>query len=231
MNWPEKSALYQAIDITWPAAEIFEQDGWTLRNGAGGGKRVSAATALDPNANIAQAEAAQAAMGQARLFMITDGQEALDRALQARGYQIIDPVVMLGAELANLPKSTPANLTVTPTPNAAQAALWADGGIGPARLAIMQRAAIPRACLSLEDKAVAFAACAGPIAMVHALEVAQTQRRQGLGQTLMAAVHHWAMQQGATWMTLLTIKENTAALGLYRGLGMHDLCHYHYRIK
>ncbi|MEL6679458.1 MAG: GNAT family N-acetyltransferase, partial [Pseudomonadota bacterium] len=39
------SRLYDAVEATWPAAHMWQQDGWTMRDGAGGGKRVSAATA------------------------------------------------------------------------------------------------------------------------------------------------------------------------------------------
>ena len=56
--------LYQVIDHTWPAAKIWTETGWTLRDGQGGGKRVSAATMAEPNADIGQAEAAMHAMNQ-----------------------------------------------------------------------------------------------------------------------------------------------------------------------
>jgi len=40
-------ACMAALAATWPAARVWQQDGWTLRDGAGGGKRVSAASADD----------------------------------------------------------------------------------------------------------------------------------------------------------------------------------------
>ena len=38
-------AIFETLDVTWPAARIEARDGWHFRAGLGGGKRVSAATA------------------------------------------------------------------------------------------------------------------------------------------------------------------------------------------
>ena len=42
---PESTKLYEVLDATWPAASMARVGPWTIREGAGGGKRVSAATA------------------------------------------------------------------------------------------------------------------------------------------------------------------------------------------
>lgn len=52
---PDLAQLYETIDHTWPAARIWTETGWTLRDGQGGGKRVSAATRAEPDADIGQA--------------------------------------------------------------------------------------------------------------------------------------------------------------------------------
>ena len=59
---PEISRLIAAIDATWPAAELAEAGGFRLRRGAGGGKRVSAATPLGQDWDDAGIKAAEAAM-------------------------------------------------------------------------------------------------------------------------------------------------------------------------
>ena len=84
--------LYEVIDQTWPAARRWTENGWTLRDGQGGGKRVSAASIADPGAEIAQAEDAMRAMGQKPLFMLRQGDDALDQALESREYRVVDPV-------------------------------------------------------------------------------------------------------------------------------------------
>ncbi len=47
MTLPDGLTLCDAINATWPAAELAEIGEITLRRGAGGGSRVSAATADD----------------------------------------------------------------------------------------------------------------------------------------------------------------------------------------
>ena len=80
-----------ALDATWPAAEFHDLDGWRLRRGAGGGKRVSAASGAG---KVDHAVAAMATWGQPALFQLWPGDEALDDDLAARGYAIVDPVCM-----------------------------------------------------------------------------------------------------------------------------------------
>ena len=89
------AALQQAMDASWPAATIAVLGPWCLRQGAGGGKRVSAATvaAAWAETDIAAAEAAMQAKGQRPLFLIGAEDSALDTALAARGYQLVDPVM------------------------------------------------------------------------------------------------------------------------------------------
>ncbi|MGL5009297.1 MAG: GNAT family N-acetyltransferase, partial [Paracoccaceae bacterium] len=88
------AALTTLIDATWPPARQFRTGPWTIREGQGGGQRVSAATAdADWNpADIPQAEAAMRALNQSPLVLIRASDTALDAALAARGYALHDPV-------------------------------------------------------------------------------------------------------------------------------------------
>ena len=57
-------ALAQVMEATWPAASVVRLGPWAIRDGKGGGKRVSAATAetaWQPD-DIAQAEGAMLAL-------------------------------------------------------------------------------------------------------------------------------------------------------------------------
>ena len=57
---PDRAALLRLLEATWPAAALHPCGPFVLRDGAGGGKRVSAATVMGAwsDADIARAEAA-----------------------------------------------------------------------------------------------------------------------------------------------------------------------------
>lgn len=231
------AALQAAMDATWPAAAMHRLGPWMLRDGAGGGKRVSAATAEGDwtEVDIAQAEDAMAAMGQDKLFLIRASDGDLDAALQARGYRVVDPVVAYAAPVADLAATPPAHMSSFPhwPPMEIARALWADAGIGPGRLAVMARAGAPK-CVILGragDRAagVAFVAMDGKTAMLHALEVAPALRRQGSAYNILRAAAVWAQSEGAEQLALVVTEANDAARRLYASLGMAIVGQYHYR--
>lgn len=228
--------LYEACEQTWPAARRFDLGNWTLRNGKGGGKRVSAATANGPvtDADIPQAEAAMQDMGQTPLFMIRDGDAALDGMLAARGYAVVDPVVMYTLPIEKLtdvpiPHVTAFNLW---EPLAIMREVWARGGVGPARLDVMNRAKTKTSILArCQDQpgGVAFAAVHDSVCMVHAVEVPAHQRRQGVAQWMMRRAAFWGQAQGATELMALCVEQNEGANAFYRALGFSEQGRYHYR--
>lgn len=61
-----------AMEATWPPVAVWQTGPWTLRQGGGGGKRVAAASATGAvsEADLIGAEAAMAALGQERLFLL-----------------------------------------------------------------------------------------------------------------------------------------------------------------
>ncbi len=226
----------QALAATWPAAATRAEGPFLLRQGLGGGSRTESAVALAPAGadDIARAEAAMRALGQRPLFQITAADTALDAGLAARGYALHDPVVLRAAPVAALAAPRPPMTTfeVWP-PLAAQAEIWAAGGIGPSRLAVMERAAGPKVALlgRVDDHpaGTAFVACDGDIAMVHAIEVAVRFRRRGLARHLMAAAAAWAARSGAVTLALAVTRANGPANALYASLGMAPVAEYHYR--
>lgn len=232
----DAATLYEVCEATWPPARTWTQDGWTLRDGAGGGKRVSAATQATPEAEVPAAEAAMRAMGQTPLFMLRDGDEALDAKLHACGYVIVDPVVMYTCpikQLTNIPIPRVTAFSIW-EPLAIMSEIWAQGGIGPARLDVMARAGIKTGLLARWNEKPAGAGFVGVdrgIAMVHALEVLPHQRKQGVAGWMMRKAAFWAAEQGAHTISVLCTTANEGANALYRGLGMTPLGHYHYRQK
>ena len=239
MTRPDAAACFAALEATWPAAELTQRGPFLLRRGAGGGQRVSAATATGAATedDIARAERAMAAWGQAPLFMLRPEEEALDAVLERRGYRIKDPVTLYAAPSAAMIEPRPHRLRhirVWP-PVAVQEEIWQAGGIGPGRLDVMRRAAGARTTLlgriGQRPAATAYVGVHDGIAMLHALEVAPEGRRQGLGRDMMRGAALWARDAGAEVLTVVVTDANAAANALYSGLGMTPVTRYHYRVR
>ena len=237
MTLPDAQELYAVIDGPRPAAAKHAIGPWTIRIGQGGGSRVSAATAALPvqDSDIPLAQEAMREAGQTPLFMIRDGDNDLDQWLAARGYVIKDPVNMYAAPIEMIVTQRPPPVTTFEVwpPLAAQAEVWAAGGIGEGRLAVMDRARHPKTTLlgRVHDRpaGTGFVGIAGGCAMIHALEIAVEYRRRGLARHLTQAVAFWAQDQGANYLTLVTTQANAGANALYSSLGMTLVGQYHYR--
>lgn len=226
--------LFAAVDATWPAAEVTQVGGWTIRDGRGGGQRVSAASGIG---DIAVAEEAMIALGQDRLFMIQGEQVELDGELADRGYVVKDPVDLLVCDAATLADGFKPRLDTIfaefPMPILAE--IWAEGGIGPARLNAMRRAKCDKTFvmgrIDARASAAAYVAASGGICMAHAVEVLERERRRGVAERMMRAAAWWGLRHGAETFCVLTTQPNTGAQNLYRKLGMETGTRYHYRVK
>lgn len=233
---PDAERLYDVCAQTWPAAREMQLGPWTIRDGAGGGQRVSAATLDGALGDIEQAEDAMRALDQAPLFMVRAGQSALDEALHARGYSIKDPVNLYACPIEALTDVAIPRVTAFTIwePLYIMIDIWAQGGIGETRLNVMRRAACPKTGLlgrwNDQPAGTGYVGIHDRIAMVHALEILPHQRGQGVGKWMMRRAADWAQQNGATHMSVICTEANTAANALYRGLGMDEIGHYHYRV-
>lgn len=231
--------LFAVSDATWRAAALHAAGAFVVREGRGGGQRVSAATLSGPwgEEDIDAAEAVQAMLGQPALFLLRPGEETLDAALAARGYGVKDPVNIYAAPVAQLsaePADPMGGFAIWP-PLAIMRDLWAEGGVGPGRIAVMERVAGPKTAIlgRVSDRAsgVAFVAIHGDWAMLHALHVAPGLRRQGSAVKIMRKAAHWAQDQGAKRFSLLVTAANGPANALYASLGMEIVGKYHYRSR
>jgi len=241
MSWhpPTEAEILQTVDATWPAARYFKSGPFTVRLGQDGGQRVSAASANGPAsaAEIGEAERAMLALDQARLFMISGQDSALDTALETRGYSVKDPVTMFAAPVEKLAMHDPKGVRVirAEAPLEVMKDIWAAGRIEKGRLDVMSRAKGPKTYLlgRADDRpaGAAFVAMHGKSAMLHALEISPVHRRKGLGLSLTAAAAAWAAEHGAETFSLIAVTANQAACGLYRHLGLQEVGHYHYRKK
>ncbi|MBL3564719.1 GNAT family N-acetyltransferase [Rhodovulum sulfidophilum] len=230
--------LFEGQEATWPPAARHVTGPWCLRDGQAGGKRVSAATlegGFEPEA-IAGAETGMARLGQTPLFMVRPGEGALDDALEARGYLRVDPVTILSGPAAAIAADPPAPLSTFTIwePLAIMTELWAENGIGPARMAVMDRVQGPKTAVlgRRKDRAAgtAFVALDRDMAFVHAVAVSPEHRRQGTAVNMMRAAAQWALDGGASTLNVLVTEDNHAALALYASLNMTNVGQYHYRM-
>lgn len=230
------SDIATLMEATWPPAASRDLGPFRLRDGAGGGKRVSAASLVGAwGQELPVLAAAEAAMEEP-LFTLYEGERALDQALAARGYQVIDPVVIYAARPDDLMRELPPLAAFAHWPPLEVARdIWAAGGIGAGRIAVMQRVQGPKTCLLGRHKdrpvAAGFVAIHDGRAMLHALEVSEAARRQGVGASLLAAAAGWAAEQGAESLSLAVTEQNIAARALYDRASMVIVGKYHYRAR
>lgn len=234
MSLPAPEALTTVLDATWPALRTEELAGWRLRDGAGGGKRVSAASPVGAGGEITFAEDWMRAQGQRPLFRLGPPDAVLDAALAKRGYRVLDPTVIMAAPVERLAEKPPhVSLFDIWPPLAIMRDIWAESGITAPRLAVMERAPAPKTGLiaRIDDRAagVGFLAMHGTVAMLHAVEVIPAARRKGVGGIMLRGAAYWAQQQRGAWLALAVTEANTAARALYEGAGMTIVTRYHYR--
>jgi len=236
---PSIETLYEVCEQTWPCADKFDAGGFTIRNGRGGGKRVSAATlngALH-DVKFDAAEAAMTALHQPMLFQLRDGEEELDTQLEGRGYQIIDPVNVYAASAETLATELPPRTVAIPAwePLQVMKEIWAEGGLGPERIDVMMRADVKKTGFvsrwNDHPAGTAYLGMYQGISMLHALEIKQEQRRNGLARWVMRRAGFWTLENGGHTVSVICVKTNKAANALYKSLGMSLIGSYHYRIK
>ena len=234
----DANTLYEVIDGTWPAAKYHKLGVWTIREGQGGGQRVSAATLVEDActpSDISVAETAMQNLDQPRLFMVREQDEDLDAMLAERGYLIVDPVNLYVAPVGPIAeREIPRVCAFTVwEPLAMQIDIWAEAGIGSGRVAVMHRAKGAKTSvlgrLNDHPAGTAFVAIHNRIAMVHALEILPHQRKQGMGGHAMRQAAFWARENGATHISLVVTVANVGGNALYSSLGMQNIGRYHYR--
>ncbi len=233
----EENRLFDVVETTWPAASTKAVGPWLIRDGKGGGKRVSAITAVEAvtEDDIASAVVGTSEFRQSPIFMIRPGEDDLDALLEQAGYQIVDPVVIYECPIAKLTDLEIPRVTMFPIwePLKIMEEIWRGGGIGPERVEVMRRVTTPKTALLArrndQPAGTAFCALHEDIAMVHAVEVLPEHRRSGMGAWMMRGAAVWAQENGATTTTVLCTRANVAACGLYESLGMTDVGGYHYR--
>ena len=233
----DEGRLLDVLARTWPAAaeDDAAAPGWRIREGAGGGKRVSAALSRGATDPAPLAEALRR-HGRAPLVMVPDSDAPLDAALAAAGWEVVDPTVLYAgdaAALAALPMAKGVRWAEVEARLVLLEEVWDAGGVGPARRAVMDRAAEPKTVvMARTDMAVAglgFVAVDGEVAMLHAVEIRPEHRRRGGGRAVLAGAARFALRHGARVLALAVTEVNAPARALYENAGMSAVGGYRYR--
>ena len=228
--------LFDVVEATWPTAKEMQVGPWLIRDGQGGGKRVSAARPLGQvkQEDIAVAVSEMEKLGQPALFSLRPEDGELDSILAQMGYEVLDPSILFIGQIfdAEVPPVTAFDIW---PPLQIMKDVWDEGGIGHGRIAVMERVTGPKTSIlgRISDRAAgcAFVAMHRTTAMVHAVEVLPDYRRHGLARNMMYAAARWAKEQGAENFSLVTTGSNVAAQSLYSSLGLSVVGRYHYRMK
>ena len=235
---PSADHLFEVCEATWPAAKRWSEGPFTLRDGQGGGKRVSAATVAGSftQAELDAAEAAMRAQGQRPLFQLRGDSAALQSTLEARGYSALDETLIYTLPIAQLTDKPIPRVTAFEVwePLAIMAEIWATDDIGPERRAVMARAGTKTGLFSRWNEKPAGAGFVGvhdDVAMVHGLIVLPHQRRQGVAEWMMRRAAIWGQARGAQHIAVLCVAENDKANAFYRALGFAQVGRYHYRLS
>lgn len=230
------AALSEAFEATWPAADYADAGGFRIGRAPGAGGRVNSARVAGDwsEADIDAASAVMRDWGQPLVFRVTNGDDRLRAALEARGFARRNPTAIMGCAISALTdREIPAVMAfaIWP-PMAIQRDIWAAGNIKAARQQVMLRAPEPRTALlgRIKDRAAGagFVAIHRDVAMVHALEVLPDWRRLGLAGWMMRRAAFWAAEQGAGRIGLAVSRGNKAAVGLYQSLGFDEVAGYAY---
>lgn len=250
--------MISALEATWPPERVVETADCRIRLAPGAGSRVNSIQPkrLDlDDAAVAAAEAEAAAAGAAPLWAVPEPAESVGAAtdtlaetLLARGYERFDAsLIMAGepgailaaaedrwrarkgeAEIGTLALRCP--LTVIEQ-------IWARGGIGPERLAVMERPTGPKEVFMARNDnrpvGAGFVAVdpATGVAFVHALEVTEESRGRGVGPAVMRAAARFAVNAGAKQLAVAVRRSNEAGLRLFQAIGLQPVGGYVYYRK
>ncbi|MEL6208645.1 MAG: GNAT family N-acetyltransferase [Pseudomonadota bacterium] len=243
----------QASDATWPGARVSWAGGWKLRFTEGAGSRAASAwvagdeaplDAMALEARIREVAERYRAAGLRPRFQIWPGDETLDAALEAAGWEGYDASLLM-ARAAHPPPEMPpgdpdavregreAMAVIVRTPLAILDDVWREGGIGPARRGVLDRSPAPKAYIlgrvGMRPAGAVAMTIDREVGVTQALWVSPEARGSGLGAVLMTTAMGFAAEVGAGVVAHAVLEDNAKAIALYERLGYRAFGRYHYR--
>ncbi|MDD9963751.1 MAG: GNAT family N-acetyltransferase [Gammaproteobacteria bacterium] len=229
----------------WPALHQMLLDGWVLRFARGFTKRANSVTPLYAGSQpidekVRFCENLYARERLQSVFRITAGaddadQAALDSYLDARGYRLADPSLVLGAPIASEAVSPRwSMLTLKEWLNAYAALTEMPAKFMRLHGAILNTIRTECAHAVLRDGEEVLACGLGVVerGLVGLFDIVThpAHRRQGCGEELVRGLLAWGRERGAETAYLQVAQANAAAQALYLKLGFAERYRYWYRI-
>jgi GNAT superfamily N-acetyltransferase len=239
-----------AIETTslkaWPAFYEEFYDGWILRFSHGYTKRANSINSFKPSTlpleeKVLTCEKFYRSQKLPTIFRITPfvSPSNLDKFLEERGYEIIDPTWVLALNLTDLEIQPPLHGEFTST----SLNHWLGMFCGirgdsldthQAHKGILDAIPTPKLFAILQHKNQPLACGVGSLVDSYFglfdLITDHKHRRKGYGTSLVLGMLSWAWKQGAGFAYLQVVKGNKAAMRLYSKLGFEKAFSYWYRI-
>lgn len=228
----------QLVDEAWPATHTEEFDSWRLRYAGGVTKRANsvwpAGEPDDVEAAIEAAERFYAERGLPAVFSISENAhpEKLDRLLAQRGYELVDPTLIMTADLSEERPVTREVETVD-APSAGWLQVWwsVDGryatDLATAKAIVTGVAAV----YATAGEGVGRAVPQGDWLGIYCMAVPLRARRRGLAREVLHALLNDGRARGAYAAYLCVTSQNTGARALYEQAGFQVSGGYHYRVR
>jgi ribosomal protein S18 acetylase RimI-like enzyme len=226
------------VHEAWPAYEQRPHDGWVLRHAGGVTKRANSVLPLGNPADlagaIAEAETFYAGRGLPCVFSIGPGATpGLDGELAARGYQVVDPTVIMAGPVVREPVLDKVRVEERPWLGWLETWWAVDGRYG-SGLVEAERicTGVPAWYAAVEEDGVPVAVGRGvpqgDTLGVYCMATLPSARRRGLARSVLRAlVRHF----DGTSAYLVVTSRNQGARALYGSEGLTVKGEYHYRAR
>ncbi|MGN7358418.1 GNAT family N-acetyltransferase [Paenibacillus sp. SAF-054] len=233
----------------WPALQTLVDDGWLLRFADGYTKRSNSVNAIYPcceefmEEKMNRAEAMYGKAGLDTVFKITPFvPEALDGALEARGYSRMDDSSVLILDHLNAaaePELTSVDFFDSLTPQWTNAFVAMNPGLSARSQTAMQKmlsqTVLQAGYFTLYAESVPVACGLGVMedgfVGLYDIVTSEPHRNRGYGEQLILNMLKWAKENGAAKGYLQVVQNNGSANRLYAKLGYRHLYSYWYRVK
>jgi ribosomal protein S18 acetylase RimI-like enzyme len=246
---PHDGPFDRLVDQAWPAPYRIEADGWVYRHAGGVSKRANSVLATRPvgdvTAAVRRAEEFYGALGLPATFWIgASSPPGLDAELAARGYRVVDPVLVMTSPLDERAAGVPGVRLETDLTDDWLATWWrlyatrrGDGGAMAERILTGTPAVYASAGASpAPDEpratvAVGRGVVQGEWLGIYCMAVEPWARRAGRARGILSALLSHGGQQGARGAYLVVTESNTAARALYERAGFAVSARCHYRVR